>query len=658
MQLFSGKECISICLKNANKYVRLAVEDMRNDFKKVSELCITPDITDNENDWCIVIEENTTNSCEPIKDESFSIKSENNKIRISASGYLGTMWGIYTFCEKFLGVDPCYLFNDLAIEKRDSIEISDIDITEKPESFGFRGVFINDEDLLTGWKDGGGVRYMKFPWYHLTVPECVMDMIVETMLRLKFNLVIPASFLDIDNPPEKLLADCVAKRGIYLSQHHIEPLGLSAHTFGNYCRKYNKTGEFSYINNAAVIEEAWEFYVEKWAQYDNVIWQIGLRGKGDEPMWHDAIPTEEELKEYGSFISKAYAKEKEIVMKVTEGKAKYFTSTLWMEGSSLAEKGYLKFPENTILVFADAGLNQMYGNEFYNLTRKPDYQYGIYYHLQFFASGPHLAPQTGLDKIYYNTALAYEKGDTSYYIMNVSNTREFVFELKAYSEMVQDFEGFSKEKYIDDYCGMFGEYKSDIKKLINSYYDILPCIDSDYLSQHHYNYLFNHYKGNPEGIKNYILKDGDILDHGWFIIEDFHRELQHSTCEPYYKELKEVIPQYVRLCSELEQLSQTLTYPLKKHLEVKWLLFAKTLLYIYKWYVNLYEAKKYCELYESEKMTNSLNAAAQSLEEYLKYRKRAEYGIFENWYRGDLKMNVKQHLYNTKRLLGQTPDFC
>ena len=77
-----------------------------------------------------------------------------------------------------------------------------------------------------------------------------------------------------------------------------------------------------------------------------------------------------------------------------------------------------------------------------------------------------------------------------------------------------------------------------------------------------------------------------------------------------------------------------------------------------KWYVNLYEAKKYCELYESEKMTNSLNAAAQSLEEYLKYRKRAEYEIFENWYRGDLKMNVKQHLYNTKRLLGQTPDFC
>ena len=57
-------------------------------------------------------------------------------------------------------------------------------------------------------------------------------------------------------------------------------------------------------------------------------------------------------------------------------------------------------------------------------------------------------------------------------------------------------------------------------------------------------------------------------------------------------------------------------------------------------------------------MKESLNSACRNLEEYLNYRKCAEYGIFENWYRGDLKMNVKMHLYNTKRLLGQTPDYC
>jgi len=87
-------------------------------------------------------------------------------------------------------------------------------------------------------------------------------------------------------------------------------------------------------------------------------------------------------------------------------------------------------------------------------------------------------------------------------------------------------------------------------------------------------------------------------------------------------------------------------------------LFTKTLLHIYKWYVNLYEAKKYYDMCESEKMRDSLNAACESLEEYLSYRKCAEYGIFENWYRGEIKMNIKQNLFNTKMLLGQTPDFC
>lgn len=100
MLLFDNKSCIDICLKNTNKYVRLAVEDLRNDFRRLSKSGVVPKIISEENEFCIVIEENTTENCEPIKDESFAIKSEGNKIRIIADGYLGTMWGIYTFCEE------------------------------------------------------------------------------------------------------------------------------------------------------------------------------------------------------------------------------------------------------------------------------------------------------------------------------------------------------------------------------------------------------------------------------------------------------------------------------------------------------------------------------------------------------------------------------
>ena len=104
---------------------------------------------------------------------------------------------------------------------------------------------------------------MDYNFYGITVAESVMDRVVETALRLKINLVIPASFLDIDNPPEKALADCVARRGIFLSQHHIEPLGLSHFTFENYCKKFQKDGQYSYIHNPETLIEGWKYYAEK-----------------------------------------------------------------------------------------------------------------------------------------------------------------------------------------------------------------------------------------------------------------------------------------------------------------------------------------------------------------------------------------------------------
>lgn len=658
MQLFSRDKCIDIYLKNTNKYVRPAVEDLRNDFKRVSACGAIPQMVDQESDYCIIIEENTTDNCEPIESEGFAIKSENGKIIISADSYLGTMWGIYTFSEKYLGVDPCYIFNDLEIEKREALEVELIDMEEKPKGFGFRGVFINDEDLLTGWKDGGGIRYLDFSWYGLTVDKSVIELVVETILRLKLNLVIPASFLDIDNPPEKLLADCVAERGIFLSQHHLEPLGVSAFTFENYCKRYHKTGEFSYLKCPELMDEVWNFYAEKWSQYDNVVWQIGLRGKGDRPVWNEDIPTDEDLREYGKFISCAMACQKDIVLKATEGRAKYFTSTLWMEGSTLMEKGVIDVPQGTIMVFADTGPNQMYSPDFYNVPRLENVNYGIYYHLQYYCCGPHLAPQTGLDKLYYNVKLAKENGDSSYFIVNASNIREFVFELGACAKMLYDIDTFSKEAYLDAYCQQYHPFADEAKRMISEYYNGLPEIDVRHLSKHHEKYFNYSFREAPRGIKNFVLKEGNILEHGDEMIVQFHKPLEDRLYIEFYDAIKASLPQYVRLCGELKALSNSVSEPLKKHIEVKWLLYASTLRYIYEWYLKLYEAKRYCDLYESAKMKASLTAACESLEAYLNYRKCAEYGIFESWYRGDLKMNVKQRLYDTKRLLGQTPNFC
>ena len=219
MLLFNRNSCITICLKNKSPYVAAAVEDMRRDFARVSESGLVPEIVGDERDFSIIIEENSEDAS--VMSEDFAIRILGTRIYVSALSYLGTMWGIYTICEKMLGVDPCYLFNDLETEKKTELHYTGGDIISHQSGFSFRGIFINDEDLLTGWKGCTGLRHQPTRWYKAVVPSSVIDMIVETALRLKLNLIIPASFLDISNPAEKALADAVARRGIFISKHHV-----------------------------------------------------------------------------------------------------------------------------------------------------------------------------------------------------------------------------------------------------------------------------------------------------------------------------------------------------------------------------------------------------------------------------------------------------
>ena len=71
----------------------------------------------------------------------------------------GTIYAIYEFSQKVLGVDPMYLWTDKQPAKRASITLpADFARTYPSPVFKYRGFFPNDEDLLTGWvtpKKGG-----------------------------------------------------------------------------------------------------------------------------------------------------------------------------------------------------------------------------------------------------------------------------------------------------------------------------------------------------------------------------------------------------------------------------------------------------------------------------------------------------------------------
>ena len=649
MLLFQDNQSISICLKNDNPYVRLAVEDLRADFLRVSHLSVTPTIVGQEEDGCLIIEDNPCKE-NPLQDESFKITCDGKRIIISANTYMGTLWGIYTFSERILGVQPCYLFNDLAVEKRSSLKVQLFTIADKPQQEGFRGIFINDEDLLTGCKESGGVRPIDYPWYQTTVAQSVMDKVVETALRLKINLVIPASFLNIDNPPEKALADCAARRGLFLSQHHIEPLGLSHFTFDGYCKRFEKQGGYSFIHNPDTLIEAWEYYAEKWAQYDNVVWQIGLRGKADRPVWEEEQPTDKELEKYAGYINSALKTQKGIVQKATDGKAKYFTTTLWMEGSLLMEKGLLDFGEDVVVIFSDNGPNQMFGKEYDRVPRCANKNYGTYYHLQYHDVGPHLAPQTGLNKLHYNLKKAHGKGDNSYFILNVGNVREFDFELKAYAQMLWNMDGFSVESFLDEYSSLYGAQAEQAKAFVYAYFDKLPTLETECLRYVHAQYFnYNYEEPTIDGVKNFVLKDELVMVKGAEIVWLMEEKLPSELYGKMYAELKKAIPVYEELSTALKEWSLALPKALQRHVTCKWWLYSTTLLHFYRWFVTAYEAKQSYD--NGGAWKDKIQEAIAGIEEYLSLRKCAEYGDFENWYKEETKVNATWRLRLARELL-------
>jgi len=304
---------------------------------------------------------------------------DDEKVVITGSDILGTIYGIYAFATTCLHIMPTYRMTDVFPEKRENLELKPQTFKSKKRQVRFRGWFINDEDLLSDYKISGGKRYIDYPYYQNVMATDVLDMVLETALRLEINLIIPASFLNIDNPDEAILAETVCRRGLYISQHHVEPMGVSYFAADDYVKKYGKEGEtVSFITNRSRMEEMWRYYAKKWAKYGKqVVWQLGLRGKADQAVWKADPSAPISMEGRGQIISDAIQTQYEIVKEVLGHNEFYSTSTLWDEGSELYGKGYLKLPHNTIAIFADFGTDQMMGEDLYNTPCKEDEKYGI-----------------------------------------------------------------------------------------------------------------------------------------------------------------------------------------------------------------------------------------------------------------------------------------
>jgi len=367
---------------------------------------------------------------------------------IEGSDHRGAMFGLYAFCKHYLKVDPFYFWADRPPRKQDRLAWQRVEIAAGEPTFRYRGWFINDEDLLTEWQGSGGPRRIDYRYYHQVVPATVSDRVFEAMVRAEFNLVIPASFVDIRNPAEERLVADAVRRGLMVSQHHVEPLGVSAFGFDNYWKSKGCTVPYSFVRHRAEFEEIWRDSVRRWAKYPGVVWQLGLRGIADRPVWTSdpAVPADPAAR--GKLISDAMALQWKIVREIDPRPQPPATTTLWMEGAELHAKGHLSFPDGVTVVFSDNSPGWQWQDDFFRVVREPGRRYGVYYHHQLWNQGPHLIQGPSPQRTYRLMALAVEKNAHDYAMLNAGNVREFVLGLQASSEMLRRFEQFDPDRFM------------------------------------------------------------------------------------------------------------------------------------------------------------------------------------------------------------------
>ncbi len=663
--------------------IQLAVEDLVSDVEKISgkKLSIANDISAISGPAIVIANLNDPDQANLVKQmnpdldtlsgqwESYLVYREqtfeniDKPLLMVGSDERGTMFAIYHFIEKYLQVDPFYFYTGMQPESKEEMVFSDIEIIQGEPDFKYRGWFINDEDLMTEFINGAGNRNIDYRYYDQVVHPEIIKEVFEAAVRSRYNLTIPASFIDIMNPPEKRLVEEAAKRGLIISQHHIEPVGVSAFSFFNYWEARGEDHRFSFYSSRPQLEEVWEKYVAEWAKIPNVVWQIGLRGIADRPMWQADPSVPQSDADRGALISEAMQVQMDLIKKYDKRENPPVTTTLWAEGAALNREGHLNFPENTIVVFADNSPGFVWQEDFYETKREPGRHYGVYYHHQLWGSGPHLVQAVPPAKTYEMFKLAYDHEAHYFAIMNVSNIREFVLGIEASAAMLDNIPQFNPDQFLQKWC------EARFANAAN-------------LTHQAYRQFFDSYQIHPETNTPYTL-DGQMRSYGIRRLDDIEKQINDP--EAFAAELKKMLEQ-----KESDALGMNLSDayphfhtssaeylpPIEKQVtrlqecldlipEIENKLSGDTLRFfednykaqvlilsgITEWLQNVLEANLALQKGDRSACLQHMEQSLESLQKVHQGKSLARRGKWEHWYRGDKKMNMPEVEERTKELL-------
>ena len=288
--------------KNEAGPVKIALEALKNDFNRVMEwepvidnvvdedVGMTEIVVVNRASGALDIPLNKTKRVDGFESHRVYTDVKSNRIYLEGFDLRGTIFAIYTFSEKILGVPPLHYWSTWIPVKKESIQVSEaFDMYFKSPQVRYRSILPGDQDFFNPWRKIPGNDNI---W-------------LETALRLKLNTVETYSTIQ----PGYKLTDygyLIDKYGLVITSHHTSGLNTSFGTWETYWKEVRKMEPPKLLlSNKSAIIDFFRYNAET-VQRSGIenLWTVAFRGKVDQPFWSVFEDVPENEKERVEVINK------------------------------------------------------------------------------------------------------------------------------------------------------------------------------------------------------------------------------------------------------------------------------------------------------------------------------------------------------------------
>lgn len=560
---------------------------------------------------------------------------ENNRIYIEGNDLRGTIFAIYTFSEKILGVPPLKYWSSWVPLEKEEIPIAhNYDLFFYSPQVRYRSILPGDQDFFYPWLRGS---------------EENENIWLETTLRLKLNTVETYSTI---LPGYKLTdyAYQIDKYGLVITAHHTSGLNTSFGSWETYWREVrNMEPPKLLLSNEKEIREFFRYNAE--TVHKNGIenlWTVAFRGRGDQPYWVIFEDAPEDEKERSEVMNRMLQIQYDLIKEVTGDDKPYVRVTFYDEIATLLAKGYVKPPEgeNMIWTFVAARRDPYPYSDLENFNPATPVKMGYYMNFGFASTGAHVAPAEGPWKMEFNYRYINSKSPLFFSVVNVGNIREFVMELSANAKMLWDYDSYDSDDFLLEYCSQYfgaekaGEIAQLYKAFYNSYWQAKApefegmerqFVFQDLRYARAFDHIFEAFYFSENDINmNPLYKIGYEHVPGRTYRIDFVHNDSDNQIDALLHGMKLTIPKFESVAGRCSDLKPELD-------EDKQTFFYDNLC-VYSYYMTHLSKALYHYVYaykhqrDEDALMSNLELAYAEVEKARQYLGESEHGIFSTWY--------------------------